>query len=432
MASKSPLKFWRLYCPKAEVRLDITLKCGQSFRWKLLEEQEEEVAQQQSKSGEKFYIGVVRRRVWVVGRDGEDLLFSCVNDTEEDEAKLKMELEDYLQLKVGLEVLYQTWAAADPLFAEVAEKYPGVRILRQDPVENVFSFICSANNHISRISSMVESLCTEWGESLACYEGKEYFAFPAIEKLAEEGVEARLRELGFGYRAKYIQQSAARLISLGGATWLLGLRDKPLLEARAELMQLAGVGPKVADCILLMSLDQPGSVPVDTHMLNIARRYLPHLATQKTITGKVHKEVGEHFRSLLGPWAGWAHSVLFSADLKHLQQLKKENPDVQDQKSSRIKEETPEYSMEVLEDVEKKDVKEEIRDELHQKKDIVKEEEENVKSGTSGGDDVPVDIENTIKNSSVKAKSKPVKKLKKTASPSFGEISPFRRKKLKT
>ena len=118
--------------------------------------------------------------------------------------------------------------------------------------------------------------------------------------------------------------------------------------------------------------------------------------------------------------------------MKHLQQLKKENPDVQDQKSSRIKEETPEDSMKVLEDVEKKDVKEEIRDGPHQKKDIVKEEEENVKSGTSGGDDVPVDIENTIKNSSVKAKSKPVKKLKKTASPSFGEISPFRRKKLKT
>ena len=95
MTSKSPLKFWRLYCPKAEVRLDITLKCGQSFRWKLLEQEEE------SKSGgEKFYIGVVRQRVWVVGRDGDDLLFSCVNDTEEEEAKLKMELEDYLQLKV--------------------------------------------------------------------------------------------------------------------------------------------------------------------------------------------------------------------------------------------------------------------------------------------------------------------------------------------
>ena len=58
------------------------------------------------------------------------------------------------ELKVGLAALYHTWAAADPLFAEVAEKYPGVRILRQDPVENVFSFICSANNHISRQGSL--------------------------------------------------------------------------------------------------------------------------------------------------------------------------------------------------------------------------------------------------------------------------------------
>ena len=90
------MKFWRLYCPKAEVRLDITLKCGQSFRWKLLEQEQEE----KIKSEEKFYIGVVRRRVWVVGRDGEDLLYSCVNSSEEEEAKLKMELEDYLQLKV--------------------------------------------------------------------------------------------------------------------------------------------------------------------------------------------------------------------------------------------------------------------------------------------------------------------------------------------
>ena len=57
---------------------------------------------------------------------------------------------------------------------------------------------------------MVENLCTVWGENLAHFEGKDYFAFPPIEKLAEEGVEARLRELGFGYRAKYIQQSAIR------------------------------------------------------------------------------------------------------------------------------------------------------------------------------------------------------------------------------
>ena len=70
MTSKNPLKFWRLYCPRAEVRLDITLKCGQSFRWKLLEGGQ--VARLQGKSEEKFFIGVVSRRVEIVGRDGGD------------------------------------------------------------------------------------------------------------------------------------------------------------------------------------------------------------------------------------------------------------------------------------------------------------------------------------------------------------------------
>ena len=70
MTSKNCLKFWRLYCPRAEVRLDITLTCGQSFRWKLLEGGQ--VERQQGKSGEKFFIGVVSRRVEIVGRDGGD------------------------------------------------------------------------------------------------------------------------------------------------------------------------------------------------------------------------------------------------------------------------------------------------------------------------------------------------------------------------
>ena len=78
---------------------------------------------------------------------------------------------------------------------------------------NVYAMQCSHN----RISSMVENLCTVWGENLAHFEGKDYFAFPPIEKLAEEGVEARLRELGFGYRAKYIQQSAIRFTLFNGS-----------------------------------------------------------------------------------------------------------------------------------------------------------------------------------------------------------------------
>ena len=94
----SKMKFWRLYCPTAEVRLDITLKCGQSFRWKLLENKDGIIGQQPS--GEKFYIGVVKKRLWIVGRDGDDLLYTCVNNPEDNETELKADLEDYLQLKV--------------------------------------------------------------------------------------------------------------------------------------------------------------------------------------------------------------------------------------------------------------------------------------------------------------------------------------------
>ena len=104
---------------------------------------------------------------------------------------------------------------------------------------------------------------------------------------------------------------------LGGRGYLESVRGMSYPEAKAELLKLHGVGPKVADCILLMSLDQPSSVPVDTHMFQIAAdKYLPHLKKYKTVTDKVYAEIGDHFRDLYGGHAGWAHSVLFSADLR--------------------------------------------------------------------------------------------------------------------
>ena len=125
--------------------------------------------------------------------------------------------------------------------------------------------------------------------------------------------------------------------------------------------------------------------------------------------------------------------------MKHLQQLKKENSDVQDQKPSHIKEESAEDSEKVLEYVKKKKFKRETHNGLQQKVGIIKEEEDNVKSGTGGEckeeplvDDIEaVKTKAKIKNSSAKAKCKPVGKLKNEACPSVGELSPFRRKKLK-
>ena len=268
-------------------------------------------------SDSSIFIGVLFKKLLLLSQDDDNVYYLSLNNSDCD--KTEEQLKDYFQLSTNLSKLYQEWSTNDTIFEKLSTTYQGVRILRQDPVENLFSFICSANNNISRISGMVEKMCANYGELVCKLGDEEYFSFPPLEALSAPGVEGKLRELGFGYRAKYIQQSAKSILENGGESWLTGLRTLEYAEARRSLIQLQGIGPKVADCILLMSLDQPGAVPVDTHMFNIAKQYLPHLNKTKTVTDKVYAEIGNHFRCLYGSHAGWAHSVLFSADLKHIQ-----------------------------------------------------------------------------------------------------------------
>ncbi|KAL4218951.1 8-oxoguanine glycosylase ogg1 [Mactra antiquata] len=229
-------------------------------------------------------------------------------------------LIDYFQLHVQLEDLYKEWAKVDKHFETISKDFSGIRMLRQNPVECLFSFICSSNNHISRISSMVEKLALHFGDQINlpyCVEGREFYTFPKVSALAADGVEEKLRDLGFGYRAKYIQKSACYIVDNGDENWLFKLKDMEYIEAKTHLMKLCGVGAKVADCVLLMCLDQPGSIPVDTHVWQIAARdYIPKLNHAKSLTDKLYNEIGDYFRELWGPYAGWAHSVLFTADLR--------------------------------------------------------------------------------------------------------------------
>jgi len=332
------LKWGQFFCPKTNLRLDITLKCGQSFRWKLFKPQ--------SFSCEtSVYIGVLKHRLLLLTQDDSNIFYHCANNPGDE--GIEEDLRDYFQLKVDLPSLYSEWAKNDQIFEKISQNYPGVRMLRQEPLENVFSFICSANNNIARISGMVEKMCVEYGHFVGEFEEVKYFMFPELEQLSKPEVETRLRELGFGYRAKYIQQSAAFILDKGGISWLHSHRSMGYTEARQSLLQLAGVGPKVADCVLLMSMDQAGAVPVDTHMFNIAKQYLPHLAQIKTVTDRVYLEIGNHFRSLYGDYAGWAHSVLFSADLKHLKDNKTAKVVETETKSIQIKLEKEQKAVQV-------------------------------------------------------------------------------------
>lgn len=144
-------------------------------------------------------------------------------------------------------------------------------MLRQDPVECLLSFICSSNNHVARITAMIERLCQAFGRRLCQLDARPFHAFPSLAALAgplpfldrpppaQFGVpvprprcplaggdaEAKLRALGFGYRAKYVSGSARAIAEGLGAEGLCRLRAEPYAEARRVLCALPGVGTKV-------------------------------------------------------------------------------------------------------------------------------------------------------------------------------------------
>ncbi|XP_047438711.1 N-glycosylase/DNA lyase [Mugil cephalus] len=344
-------KLWRsMACAKSELRLDLTLACGQSFRWR--------------ETAEGHWTGVMGGRVWTLTQTDDTLWYHVYkNQREEDDRKrrtgISLQEEDrttkrlkgvvkkeeaeplavssvqnhnveeellrgYFQLDVRLGDLYREWGAADSHFKYIADIFTGVRMLRQDPTECLFSFICTSNNHISRIQGMVERLCQALGAPLCQLDQTSYHDFPSLSALADSSVEACLRDLGFGYRARFLQQSAKQILDNHGLQWLEGLRRVPYLEARHALRTLPGVGNKVADCVCLMSLDKLEAVPVDTHVWQIAKRDYNYAGSsgQKSITDRLHTDIGDFFRKLWGPYAGWAQSVLFCADLKKFQSLK--------------------------------------------------------------------------------------------------------------
>lgn len=136
-----------------------------------------------------------------------------------------------------------------------------------------------------------------------------------LSQLAKDGVEEKLRKLGFGYRAKYIQKSAEEIVEKGGLKWFKSLSEMSYEDAHKELITLSGIGPKVADCICLMSLNHLSAVPVDTHIIQIAKHYLPEVENIKSMTPSLYRKIGNEFRRVYGDYSGWAQTVLFVAEL---------------------------------------------------------------------------------------------------------------------
>ncbi|RDL34506.1 putative N-glycosylase lyase [Venustampulla echinocandica] len=327
---------WRkLPVSLAELCIDTTLRCGQSFRWKKLGNDEWSCAlhgQILSLKQDDYYLHYRSMRP---STTCPLILPNSVNShvakiENEDEATESL-LRRYFNLTPNVATLYEYWSSVDPNFKKRAPSFAGVRILKQDAWETLVAFICSSNNNIVRISQMVNNLCLHYGPLVGRINDVSFHDFPPPEALTGPRVEAHLRELGFGYRAAYIAKTALMVANEKPEGWLQSLRndgDNPdqklprggrdgYRRAHEELLQLLGVGPKVADCICLMGLGWGEAVPVDTHVWQIAQRdYKFGKGKNKSLTKATYDAVGDHFRELWGKEAGWAHSVLFAADLK--------------------------------------------------------------------------------------------------------------------
>lgn len=188
------------------------------------------------------------------------------------------------------------------------------------------------------LTIQAHKLCKHYGPLVGHIGEEALHDFPNPESLTGEKVESQLRGLGFGYRAKYIAQTARIVAREKPALWLESLRNPQhhgltdcgvlegpratYREAQLALLSLAGVGPKVADCVCLMGLGWGESVPVDTHVWQIAQRdYKFGKAKPKTFNKVLYDAVGDHFRDIWGKYAGWAHSVLFTADLREFSDI---------------------------------------------------------------------------------------------------------------
>ena len=217
------------------------------------------------------------------------------------EASLVPLLQSYLRLDDDIHAIYAD-IGRDPRVAEMVAQYSGLRVLRLEPWECLVSFICSANSNIPRIHQNMEKLADTFGDPISM-DGQVRHAFPTPSQLAEAS-EEELRRLGLGFRAPYVAK-ATRMVQ-DGRLDLDDLVRAPYQEAKAKLMECPGIGPKIADCIAVFSLEKLEAFPIDVWIRRaLGEWYFPG---QKTPPDRVLLEWAHgHF----GRYGGYAQQYLF-------------------------------------------------------------------------------------------------------------------------
>ena len=245
-----------------------------------------------------WFSGVIQGELVLIRQQGQAVEFqSSPSDAE----TLTPRIREYLRLDDDLDAIYADITRDENVAAQVS-RYPGLRVLRQEPWECLVAYICSANSNIETIHRNMERLSEEFGSPLTL-NGHRRHTFPVPTDLAESG-ETELRRLKLGFRAPYVLQAAVAVAER--RLDLDYLVSAPYPEAKAELMQCKGIGDKIADCIALMSLEKLEAFPIDVWVRRaLADWYFPN---QKTPTNRALLEWAQAY---FGRYAGYANQYLF-------------------------------------------------------------------------------------------------------------------------
>lgn len=261
-------------------------ECGQCFRW--------------NKNENGSYTGVINKGVLNVEKQGEKIIFTGMLDGD-----IKEVVRFYFDLDRNYEEIKMQLSNIDKYLKTSVEYGKGIRILNQDLWETIISFIISANNNIPRIKGIIERISKKYGTEIE-WNGEKYYTFPTPKQLRKATVED-LRSLGTGFRDIRIYETTQKVLS--GEFNLNEIQNKDTLSAREELLTLSGVGPKVADCILLFStLKRFDVFPIDVWV----RRVMNELYIKNEDETKVSKnEISKIAKKKFGNLEGLAQQYLF-------------------------------------------------------------------------------------------------------------------------
>lgn len=275
--------------------LDHTLRCGQLFRWRKL--------------GDWWY-GVIDEKVVKIRQIDDKLWFRTFpEEMDVDFVKNYFRLDDDLP-----HILSQI--SRDKHVRKAIQCFSGLRIVRQQPWECLISYICATYKNIPAIEETILNLSKRFGTKIA-FDDYDFYTFPKPSGMANADI-GELRKCKLGFRAKRVLKTS-RIICKEELD-LENLRKTGYEHARNKLLSLPGVGQKVADCVLLFSLDKLEAFPVDVWMKRIIMEYysshfeplfIEKIRNNRSLTPREYREISLFGRKYFGPYAGYAQEYLF-------------------------------------------------------------------------------------------------------------------------